>query len=189
MVRNMISAHKNFGALTPHRAELVEEDQVYKYLVFKDQNGVEWHDLVSQFGSFDYYIAVDEIGRVASLESDPDAMQIGGLEIIGLKVAGDFPYTRGPGGNIYGKIWNGSEIVEPTPKPAVKVLPSVTLWERLTEAEAEQVNSAMATQPFRTRQIFLTANTFRSDHELWPLLQQMATNLFGSQRASELLAA
>ena len=43
-------------------------------------------------------------------------------------------------------------------------------WERMTDVEAEQVNAAMATQPFRTRQIFLTANTFRSDHELWPLL-------------------
>lgn len=71
----------------------------------------------------------------------------------------------------------------------IAVLPAVTLWERLTEAEADQVNTAMATQPFRTRQIFLTANTFRSDHELWPLLVQMATNLFGKQRADELLAS
>ncbi|MGU3399137.1 hypothetical protein ACLBWS_05250 [Brucellaceae bacterium D45D] len=75
----------------------------------------------------------------------------------------------------------------PTPDP-VTVLPSVTLWERLTNEEAEQVNAAMATQPFRTRQIFLTANTFRSDHELWPLLVQMATDLFGDERAGELLA-
>lgn len=73
--------------------------------------------------------------------------------------------------------------------PVVTVLPAVTLWERLSEAEAEQVNAAMGTQPFRTRQIFMTANTFRSDHELWPLLMQMATDLFGETRAAELLAA
>lgn len=78
------------------------------------------------------------------------------------------------------------EYPEPT---TVSVIPAVTLWERLTDAEAEQVNAVMATQPFRTRQIFLTANTFRSDHELWPLLVQMATDLFGEARASELLAA
>lgn len=71
---------------------------------------------------------------------------------------------------------------------AARVLPSVTLWERMTEAEAEQVNAVMATQPFRTRQIFLTANTFRSDHELWPLLESMATDLFGVERAVELLS-
>lgn len=78
---------------------------------------------------------------------------------------------------------------EPVESPSVVVIPSVGLWERLTEAEAEQVNAVMATQPFRTRQIFLTANTFRSDHELWPLLQQMAIDLFGEVRAAELLAA
>ncbi|MGK8640293.1 hypothetical protein ACRS7F_13440 [Brucella anthropi] len=82
------------------------------------------------------------------------------------------------------------EIVEYTPPIVVPivVIPAVALWERLTESEAEQVNAAMATQPFRTRQIFLTANTFRSDHELWPLLVQMATELFGEERAAELLS-
>ncbi|EXL06202.1 hypothetical protein BG46_15555 [Brucella anthropi] len=69
------------------------------------------------------------------------------------------------------------------------ILPAVTLWERMTETEAEQVEVAMSTQPFRTRQIFMTAQTFRSDHELWPLLVQMATDLFGEERATELLAA
>lgn len=74
------------------------------------------------------------------------------------------------------------------PKPVVTVLPAVTLWQRMTNEEAEHVNAAMATQPFRTRQIFMTANTFRSDHELWPLLVQMATDLFGESRANELLS-
>ncbi|WP_235784303.1 hypothetical protein [Brucella anthropi] len=76
----------------------------------------------------------------------------------------------------------------PTETGGVISVPSVILWERLTEAEAEQVNAAMATQPFRTRQIFLTANTFRSDHELWPLLMNMATDLFGQARADQLLS-
>lgn len=88
--------------------------------------------------------------------------------------------------------WQNGQVVEytpPSPPLAATVVSAVTLWERLTETEAEQVNAAMATQPFRTRQIFLTANTFRSDHELWPLLVQMATDLFGEERAAELLAA
>ncbi|WP_192800540.1 hypothetical protein [Brucella anthropi] len=183
-----ILSYKSFGILEDTRVELVDGDQVYKYHVFKDANGIEWHELVNQFGPFDYYIAMNDQGRIFSMESDPDQSQIGGSEIVGLRVSADFLYTRGQAGTVYGKIWNGSEIIEPTPEPAVTVLPSVTLWERLTEAEAEQVNAAMATQPFRTRQIFLTANTFRSDHELWPLLEQVATELFGAHRASELLA-
>ncbi|MDM7851876.1 hypothetical protein [Pseudochrobactrum kiredjianiae] len=72
--------------------------------------------------------------------------------------------------------------------PAVISIPAVTLWERMTEAEGEQVEAVMQTQPFRIRQIFTTAQTYRSDHELWSLLQQVATELFGVQRAGELLA-
>lgn len=87
--------------------------------------------------------------------------------------------------------WDNGQVIEfnPPTHDIVKSLPSVTLWERMTEAEAEQVNAAMATHPFRTRQIFTTANTFRSDHELWPLLESMAIDLFGETRAAELLAA
>ncbi len=83
-------------------------------------------------------------------------------------------------------------VIEPyVPEPedlAVISIPAVTLWERMTEAEGEQVEAVMQTQPFRIRQIFTTAQTYRSDHELWPLLQQVATELFGAQRAGELLA-
>jgi len=91
------------------------------------------------------------------------------------------------------KFVNG-EVLEytppiPEPEPVVIVLPAVTLWERLTEDEADQVHDAMATQPVRTQRIFTTANTFRSDHELWPLLEQIANQLFGAERAAELLAS
>lgn len=85
----------------------------------------------------------------------------------------------------YGPI---APYVAPEPQPIITILPAVTLWERFTEEEADQVNDAMATQPVRTQRIFTTANTFRSDHELWPLLEQMATELFGAERAAELLA-
>lgn len=87
--------------------------------------------------------------------------------------------------------WENGRVVEYVPpiSGAVTVLPAITLWERLTEAEADRVNEAMATQPVRTQRIFTTANTFRSDHELWPLLEQMANQLFGADRAGELLAA
>ncbi|WP_247880179.1 hypothetical protein [Brucella pituitosa] len=89
--------------------------------------------------------------------------------------------------------WQDGRVVEytpptPEPQPVVTILPAVTLWERLTEDEADRVNEAMATQSVRTQRIFTTANTFRSDHELWPLLEQMATELFGAERAAQLLA-
>lgn len=75
------------------------------------------------------------------------------------------------------------------PEPdSVIVIPAVTLWERMTEAEGDQVEATMFTQPFRVRQIFMTAQSYRSDHELWPLLMGAAIELFGITRAAELLA-
>lgn len=75
----------------------------------------------------------------------------------------------------------------PEPDP-VTVVYSVDLWSRMTDAEADQVGAAMEAQPFRIRRIFESANSYREDHELWPLLAQIATTLFGAERATEILA-
>lgn len=153
-------------------------------LIFRNSEGVDWFDLAKQF-PHPFYIAVDDNGRIYSMETDFQACQLAG-HLIGID--SDFGFTRGLGGTVYGKLWNGTAIVEPEPEPVVVIIPAVTLWERMTDNEAEQVNGVMATQPFRTRKIFETANTFRSDHELWPLLEQIATQLFGPERGQELLA-
>ncbi len=79
-------------------------------------------------------------------------------------------------------------VAEPTPEMVTVVYP-VHLWERLSgEGEADRVGAVMAQQDFRTRQIFASASSYRSDHELWPLLQQIATTLFGEARAAQILA-
>ncbi|KRA63138.1 hypothetical protein [Rhizobium sp. Root651] len=83
------------------------------------------------------------------------------------------------------------ESVAPVPFPfpePVTVVYGVDLWSRMTNGEADQVGAAMEQQPFRVRRIFESANSYRSDHELWPLLQQIATTLFGEERAAEILA-
>ncbi|WP_052194636.1 hypothetical protein [Aureimonas altamirensis] len=64
---------------------------------------------------------------------------------------------------------------------------AVDLWSRMSDAEAEQVVEAMDTQPVRIRNIFRAANSYQSDHELWPLLVQVATALFGAERAAAIL--
>ncbi|MCL7999982.1 hypothetical protein M8994_17235 [Brucella sp. 21LCYQ03] len=176
---------RDFGFFTFENS--VAEDssgQSVPILILRDANGADWFDLVKEHPHA-FYIAINSHGEVYSMEIDYEASQIPG-HLIGIDE--DFGFTRGIGGTVYGKVWNGIAIVEPEPEPAVVVVPSVTLWERMTNNEAEQVEAAMSTQPFRTRQIFMTAKTFRSDHELWPLLVQMATELFGEMRASELLA-
>lgn len=76
---------------------------------------------------------------------------------------------------------------EPEPEPPI-IIPAVTFWERTTEAEGTAIEAMLNQQPFRIRQIFMTAQSYRSDHELWPLLQSAAIGLFGEERAAELLA-
>lgn len=79
------------------------------------------------------------------------------------------------------------------PVPVTTVY-AVDFWTRLdggedgNGGEVAQVLSVMETQPIRTRKIFETANSYRSDHELWPLLNQLAVSLFGEDRAAQILA-
>lgn len=65
---------------------------------------------------------------------------------------------------------------------------AVDLWSRLSEDEADQVEAAMATRSARIQNIFRAANSYRSDHELWPLLVSTTETLFGVERAAEILA-
>ena len=78
--------------------------------------------------------------------------------------------------------------VSPGVGTPVTVVYAVDLWTRLTDDEAEQVGGAMSQQPFRVRKIFESANSYRSDHELWPLLGQIAVDLLGAERSAEVLA-
>lgn len=111
-------------------------------------------------------------------------------EILSAYPEGTIPYPLKPGENYIPKDGGWEKVdppVEPTPE-MVKVLYPVHLWERMTQTEADAVGAVMAEQDFRTRKIFESASSYRSDHELWPLLQQIATQLFGAQRAAEILA-
>lgn len=76
---------------------------------------------------------------------------------------------------------------EAEPEPVTIVYPA-DLWRRVTNDEADVIAEAMQEQPLRLRKIFETAQVYRSDDELWPLLYGMAVQLFGEARASEILA-
>jgi len=74
------------------------------------------------------------------------------------------------------------------PADEIIILYPVDLWSRLTDSEAVAVETAMTSQPVRIQNIFNYASSYRSDHELWPLLENMATTLFGAERATQILA-
>lgn len=103
---------------------------------------------------------------------------------------GTIPYPLKPGEN-YEPQDGGWVYVEPSTEPPeglVQVIWAVHFWERMTHEEAEAVGAEMDKQDFRTRMIFSTASSFRSDHALWPVLQSLAATLFPPDRVAAILS-
>lgn len=74
------------------------------------------------------------------------------------------------------------------PAPAVTEVSKLTVFRRCTEDEADRIDGALQSTSTRNRQIFNSAQNFRSDAEEWQLLYSIASGLFGDERADELLA-
>ncbi|ABS14210.1 hypothetical protein I6H96_02390 [Brucella anthropi] len=79
-------------------------------LIFRDRNGKDWFDLAKKF-PHPFYIAVDGQGRIVSMTDDFQQSQISGYDIIGIDQ--NYGFTFGPGGNVYGMLWTGIEIINP----------------------------------------------------------------------------
>lgn len=67
------------------------------------------------------------------------------------------------------------------------VLSKVDLFRRMTDAECAMMTRSLAAQSERIQAIFNAAQSFRSDAPEWPLLQAMASQLFGVERAAQLM--
>ncbi|MBE1208441.1 hypothetical protein [Aminobacter carboxidus] len=117
----------------------------------------------------------DEDGNLPPKRWDFPALPAGAIEV---------PMAPEHGGQVWDSV---SKRWGAIPAPLVVLYP-VDLWSRMTDTEAEQVEAAMAGQTVRLQNVFRSASSYRSDHELWPLLETMATELFGESRATEVLA-
>ncbi|GJD63740.1 hypothetical protein [Methylobacterium frigidaeris] len=82
--------------------------------------------------------------------------------------------------------------VAPPPAPAITG-PTITskadLFRRCTDAEAEAIETALAAQSVRKRRIFETAQYISSEDPDFADLRAAAVEMFGAERAAELLAA
>ncbi|KAA0697409.1 hypothetical protein DTW90_18435 [Neorhizobium sp. P12A] len=71
--------------------------------------------------------------------------------------------------------------------PAVYIIPKMVLWTRLSDAEANTVDAAMATQSAKLRGIWNSASEVRSDSEFFGTLEAFLTSVLGADRATQLL--
>ncbi|UXN69900.1 hypothetical protein N8A98_22275 [Devosia neptuniae] len=82
-------------------------------------------------------------------------------------------------------------ILDPEPEDPPAELTRIAknaIWERATDDEAEQMEMVLAAQPVRIRRIYEGATHIDQAHELYALLNAAMTQLFGEDRAAELLA-
>jgi len=97
-----------------HGNPIFSEPQSYPVLIFRDAKGQDLVD-VARANEHPFYIAVNDDGMIISMTDDIEQSQISDHDIIGIDT--DYGFTFGQGGNVYGKIWNGTAIVEPEPEP------------------------------------------------------------------------
>jgi hypothetical protein len=71
--------------------------------------------------------------------------------------------------------------------PVLFAIPKMLLWARLTDEEAEAVETAMASQPARLRGIWNSATEVRSDSEFFGTLETFLAAVLGADRAAALL--
>jgi len=98
----------NFGKFSASQEMLMTQDVSYEIVFMRDDKGV---DLVEALRSqpHPFYIAVNSEGKIVSMSSDAEKIQIPDHEIIGIDE--DFGFTFGEQGNVYGAIWDGNQIV------------------------------------------------------------------------------
>ncbi|MBI0166397.1 hypothetical protein H3V13_00275 [Bartonella sp. M0280] len=116
---------KNFGKLSitleeiklgedikDEKGNIIQKAATVIIHVLKDKDGIEWHDLFKKY-PHKFYIAIDDTKHIISMADDAEQSQIAGFDIIGID--GNYGETFGPGGSVYGKLWDGEKIVAAPP--------------------------------------------------------------------------
>jgi len=114
----------NFGKFYASKENVEVNGDVYKNIIFmRNEAGDDLVDVLKA-NLHPFYIAVDDTGIILSMESDPEAIQIADFDIIGID--SDYGFTRGEGGTVYGKIWDGEAIVDVPEPDSDGVMPDLT---------------------------------------------------------------
>jgi len=100
----------NFGKFTASQEIIISQRESYKALFMRDETG---QDLVEALRArpHPFYIAVDDAGKIVSMASEPEKIQLPDHDIIGIDETQGFSF--GETGNVYGAIWDGNQIIAP----------------------------------------------------------------------------
>lgn len=114
-------------------------------------------------------------------------------EVLGTALIVDEPTWREAATVIYAdrvdpegpRFWRA----EQPPAPYVPInLPVDLFFERTTEEEAEEIETAMLAKPVKIKRAYQAATTFKEGTDLWAALWAELETLFGAPRRDELMA-
>lgn len=97
---------------------------------------------VAKANPSNWYIALDANNRVISMENDIEQSQIADKRIVGIDSS--FGFTRGQGGTVYGKMWNGSAIIDLTDVIIPEEISRRQFFQQLAVMEIITKDEAMA---------------------------------------------
>ncbi len=83
--------------------------------------------------------------------------------------------------------WRDGQWVERVASAAIATISKDAIWRRATDEEAEQMEAALQAQPVRLRRIYEGATFISTSDELYAVLEGALVQLFGVERAAELL--
>lgn len=190
----------NFGKLTGVKEALttseaikdadgniIREAGVQEFIVLKDKNGVEWHQLFKKH-PHKFYIVITDDNRIISMTDDPEKSQIPDHEIIGIDE--DYGETFDQGGSVYGKIWDKKQerIVQAKPDIPDSInrrqffqqaaISQIISEEDALAAMAGTIPPSLATAitklpqsyQFPVKALVTGAQSFERSHELTPII-------------------
>jgi len=175
----------NFGKFSPSQENIEMDGNPVRGVIFmRNEAGDDLVDVLNA-NAHDFYIAVDEAGRIVSASFDPEQIQIDGYDIIGLDE--DFGFTFDENPTAIGAIWNGEAIVTP-PEPVPVLSPRQLRLQLLAIGKLADVPIVIASLPSPQAQAaeieWEYATSFKRDH---PLIIQFAPILGLSEKETDAL--
>lgn len=96
-------------------------------------------------------------------------------------------YTRIVGDEVVEERDATPEDIESS-KPIPRKVYKLTIWERATDEEAEQMVAMLEQQPVKLRKMWEDSQYLSTDHPLFVKIKAALIDIFGEERAAELLA-
>lgn len=139
------------------------------------------------------FLVVDEENRAILDENGNFQYQEGPIQLDTI-FSPEIIATLFPAGPDVQERWlysNGVFSAPPPPPepPYVNInLPVDVFFERTTEEEAEEIETAMLATPVKIKRAYQAATTFKEGTDLWTALRSQLETLFGASRRDELMA-